>query len=199
MTDSTIPARTVPELREYLRERGLLVSGVKADLIARLEEDDARHEALVADEEDRARAMGGFLPDDEPTVLFTPADEPAVQPPVTPTTVIVVGSYEWAFRSVVADSLIGWWVAAGQPPVQLVTSGCPAGAEAIAREVGESHGWQHVTVRDEDLARVDGLAFAFVKDASAGAERVLESLRPAHWLRVLRDDTSRVVSQWGER
>ena len=32
---------TVPELRALLAERGLIVSGIKAELIARLEEDDA--------------------------------------------------------------------------------------------------------------------------------------------------------------
>ena len=31
---------TVPQLKEKLRERGLKVSGVKAELITRLEEDD---------------------------------------------------------------------------------------------------------------------------------------------------------------
>ena len=32
---------TVPELRALLAERGLIVSGIKAELLARLEEDDA--------------------------------------------------------------------------------------------------------------------------------------------------------------
>ena len=46
---------TVPELRELLAERGLTVSGIKAELIARLEEDDTslseESETLDASEE----------------------------------------------------------------------------------------------------------------------------------------------------
>ena len=43
---------TVPELRELLAERGLTVSGVKAELITRLEADDAgpSEEAASSDE-----------------------------------------------------------------------------------------------------------------------------------------------------
>ena len=56
-TEETVDyeSMTVPTLRELLAERGLIVSGIKAELIARLEEDDAslseESETLGASEE----------------------------------------------------------------------------------------------------------------------------------------------------
>ena len=41
--EPTYDSMTVPQLQDLLRERGLTVSGVKAELVARLEADDAGH------------------------------------------------------------------------------------------------------------------------------------------------------------
>ena len=57
---------TVPELRELLAERGLTVSGVKAELIARLEADDAGPSEEAPAESEEAPSEEAASSDGEP-------------------------------------------------------------------------------------------------------------------------------------
>jgi hypothetical protein len=120
-------------------------------------------------------------------------------PPVNPVTVVVVGSADWSQNALVGAVLQEWWENAGHPPVQLVTSGCPTGAEAAARQLFPQ--WHLVTVRDEGLAELrDILVFAFIRDHSPGATAALKALRrTSPWERVIRDDIRRNVSPWVNR
>lgn len=115
--------------------------------------------------------------------------------------VIVAGSFHWENESAVHEQLSTWWNGRGDPPVLLITSGCPQGAERHAREFGQAHGWQHSGLRDEELIQLpQAIAFLFIRDESAGATRVLEILDQAKvWHRVTRDETRRVVSPWADR
>jgi hypothetical protein len=123
-----------------------------------------------------------------------------IEPPA-PSVVVVIGSYAWKSPLAVHEVLGEWWAAHEKPPVMLVTSGCPAGAEAAARSFGEANGWQPRVMRDEEMPQLDGaFFFGFVKDFSEGAEKVLETLE-GHgvWLRVHRDNTDTVKSPWTSR
>jgi hypothetical protein len=126
-------------------------------------------------------------------------DLSAPPPPVDPVTVVVIGSADWSQHAVIGSVLQEWWENAGHPPVQLVTSGCPTGAEATARMLYPN--WHNVTIRDEGLTELhDVLVFAFIRDHSAGATAALKALRRHHpWERVIRDDISRNVSPWASR
>ena len=57
---------TVPELRELLAERGLTVSGVKAELITRLEADDAGPSEEAPDESAEAPSEEAASSDEMP-------------------------------------------------------------------------------------------------------------------------------------
>lgn len=133
--------------------------------------------------------------DDDSPMTVTP------DPPEPPSIVVVIGSFAWTSTHTVHETLEQWWVAHGRPPVVLVTSGCPAGAEASARSYGETVGWQPRVMRDEDLPALEGaFFFAFIRDFSDGAEKVLETLEPRGvWLRVHRDNTDTVKSPWTSR
>lgn len=131
-------------------------------------------------------------------------DSPVTVTPDTPTPpslVVVVGSYAWKSTLTVHATLEEWWVSHGRPPAVLVTSGCPAGAEASARVFGETAGWQMRIMRDEELPALEGaFFFAFIRDYSEGAEKVLETLEPRGvWIRVHRDNTDTVKSPWTSR
>ena len=151
----------------------------------------------MTDRDWAAEAWDAMQPD---TVSDANAGETAAPPPpVEPTTIVVIGSADWVLPSVVGAVLHEWWEGAGNPPVQLVTSGCPTGAEAAARELYQH--WHLVTVRDEGLVELQNvLVFAFIRDRSPGATAALKLLRRrGPWERVIRDDTRRNVSPWISR
>lgn len=133
-------------------------------------------------------------PETEPEPSPGPIDEPRVQ-------VIVVGSFDWASPATVVDVLDTWWTNHGQPPAQIITSGCPHGAEAIAREYAMRNNWQLVQVRDEELVTLtNAIAFVFIKDHSPGAEKALGWIEMAKlWHRIHREETVRQVSPWADR
>lgn len=131
---------------------------------------------------------------DQPDVRLTP-------PVLDRVTVVVVGSQSWEAGAAVEEILSNWWINHGQPPVNLVTSGCPDGAEAAARKFAAGNGWDLIQMRDEELQRLAGaIAFVFIRDQSVGASNVLVTVEQAKmWHRVFRDDTVRQVSAWADR
>jgi hypothetical protein len=116
-------------------------------------------------------------------------------------TVIVVGSFAWENEAAVRDVLESWWHEHNSPHINLVTSGCPRGAEETARKIGAEHGWTLTQIRDEELILMSqAIAFAFIKDESAGAEQAVAWLEMGKiWHRVVREDTVRTVSPWATR
>jgi hypothetical protein len=118
-----------------------------------------------------------------------------------PAVVVVVGSFHWDSPGSVTDQLEAWRVDRQPHRVMLITSGCPQGAERVAREYAGLHGWQQQQMRDEELVQLPtAIAFLFVKDESAGATRALEIIEQAKiWHRVTRDSTVRMVSPWADR
>lgn len=147
------------------------------------------------------------MTDDElADVLGQSLDSPGTAPepePVRelPAMIIVAGSFHWDNEPAVHEQLRAWWDGRSNPPVLLITSGCPEGAEKHARTFGAAHGWDHSGLRDEELIQLpQAIAFVFIRDESAGATRVLDILdRAKIWHRVTRDETRRVVSPWADR
>jgi hypothetical protein len=122
--------------------------------------------------------------------------------PVTPPTILVViGSYGWKSIQTVNSVLGEWWSNHGRPPVRLVTSGCPLGAESFARLFGELNEWEFAVMRDEEIPLYDGAFFyAFIRNKSEGAERVLGWLeRRGVEVRVVREDTTPDRNPWATR
>lgn len=119
----------------------------------------------------------------------------------TPQPVIIVGSYFWANWSAVTDALGS--VIDMHPRIQLITSGCPTGAEWFASEYVKGLGDDHpvpVTMRDEELARVEhAIVLGFVRNGSPGATAVLDKLKRIFWTRIISDDTFEQHSEWGLR
>lgn len=147
------------------------------------------------------REWDGTFPDehDEPehaTLAEHLADDTR---PATPVAVVVVGSFHWDSEATVYGALAAWWEGAGSPPVVLYTSGCPHGAEAQAVAWATHEGWSIQALRDEELVQVPGIAFAFIKDGSAGASALADELGRRTWLRRFADDTVRQTSPWADR
>ncbi|KAG7855174.1 hypothetical protein KL919_004941 [Ogataea angusta] len=72
-------SQTVPQLRELLKQRGLATNGVKADLIARLEESDKIEAQLDAGDESGAK-KDEPAPEQEPQPADTKPEEPKQEP-----------------------------------------------------------------------------------------------------------------------
>lgn len=149
-------------------------------------------------------------PDDEPWYMVDrdeplPELDPRLADAIKPTlTIIVVGSFAWTNRGAVTDALHQLWKDHGQPNIQLVTSGSPAGAEAFARELAVGFGWETATVRDESLGEIVGaLVLAFVVPKTIyepiGIEDLVEWLSHRYWTRIYREETVRQVSPWAKR
>ncbi|KAG7692877.1 hypothetical protein KL930_004223 [Ogataea haglerorum] len=68
-------SQTVPQLRELLKQRGLPTNGVKADLIARLEESD-KIEAQLDAGDDSGTGKDESAPEQEPQPAETKPEEP---------------------------------------------------------------------------------------------------------------------------
>lgn len=122
---------------------------------------------------------------------------------LAPVRVYIVSSRAWAWKSVVREVLQSYWNGIGNPPLVLITSGSPYGAEAVAYELAQGLPDQvtHEIVADEDLSRdkID-YAFAFVSNHSEGASLVLDTLKlmkvPTH----IMTETSAVVDEaWANR
>lgn len=82
MTDvaTSYEANTVEELRDELRARGLHTSGNKDELVARLEEDDAKLAAegeTVEEEEAQVEAQAEEPPDYYPPIVYSQFELPA--------------------------------------------------------------------------------------------------------------------------
>lgn len=128
-------------------------------------------------------------------------EPPAPPTPPTPAlTIIVVGSYAWTNKGTVSDALVDLWESHGQPPIQLLTSGCPLGAELIARDLALGFGWEVVTVRDEELVNIpNAIACVFIKDGSRVASKLAADLERKMWTRVHSEYTVRQVTEWSNR
>ncbi|KAG7877993.1 hypothetical protein KL905_004467 [Ogataea polymorpha] len=72
-------SQTVPQLKELLKQRGLPTNGVKADLIARLEESDKIEAQLDAGEESGAR-KDEPAPEKEPQPVDSKPEEKKQEP-----------------------------------------------------------------------------------------------------------------------
>lgn len=130
----------------------------------------------------------------------------APEPPKPTLVLIVVGSFNWTNRGAVTDALHDIWRQHGEPNVQLVTSGCPAGAEAFARELAAGFDWTHMALRDEELDKVQSaLVLGFltaddpVYDPGYEAAKVVDWLKGRFWTRIYRETTVRQVSPWSRR
>lgn len=171
-------------LRQVARDRQLSPTGNKDTLTIRLAD------SFYSEELDKAEASRQM------NELAQANAAEAARPTIV---VVVLGSYAWESKTFVSEVLINWWVAAGQPNVNLVTGGSPAGAEAFAREVAENHNWSVTTMRDEEISGLPAyIGYGFIRDNSE-IEGIIQGLSASAWWRVFRDETSRVVSRWASR
>jgi hypothetical protein len=131
-----------------------------------------------------------------------PADA-AVTTELRPLRVLVVSSSTWSHAGVVTSLIQTLWNGAGNPPLQLLTSGSPHGAEGVAMQLADQvHEVSYLQIADDQVTpdRVD-YAFAFVSNASEGATRMLNRLLvlgiPTHVM----EETSAIVKedQWASR
>lgn len=113
---------------------------------------------------------------------------------------IIVGSAHWDTWGTVRDAIAA--ILESHPRVQLITSGCPTGAEWFATEYIKALDDQvpPVTMRDEELINVrNAIVLAFIKDESQGATAVTERMKRVFWTRVYREDTYPQHSEWSHR
>jgi hypothetical protein len=112
---------------------------------------------------------------------------------------IIVGSAHWDTWGTIQNAIEG--ILENHPRIQLITSGCPTGAEWFAAEYISSMGHPApVTMRDEELINVrNAIVLAFIKDKSPGATAVTRRLRRLFWTRVFRDDTYPQHTEWSRR
>lgn len=117
--------------------------------------------------------------------------------------VLVVSSSTWAHTGVVTELIQTLWNGAGNPPLTLLTSGSPHGAEGVAMRLADTvHEVSYEQISDDMVTadRVD-YAFAFVSNASEGATRMLNRLLvlgiPTHVM----EETSAIVKEdpWARR
>lgn len=128
-------------------------------------------------------------------------------PPATPPepgaqviTLIIIGSFGWTNRGAVSDAINELWMLHDKTSFQIVTSGCPQGAEAIAREMAVGFGWPVVNIRDEELSALpSALVLGFIKDRSLGASELLKTVEEKFWTRIYAETTVRQVSGWVNR
>lgn len=113
---------------------------------------------------------------------------------------IIVGSATWDAWGTIEDAIAR--IIENHPRIQLITSGCPTGAEWFAASHVAAMGNQAapVTMRDEELTNVrNAIVLAFIKDQSSGAVVVANRLRQVFWTRVHREDTYPQHSEWSRR
>lgn len=150
-------------------------------------------EVPVSDEVDPAP-----LPESEDA----PAPAAHETPDLPPVRVLVVSSRRWAWQGIVAELIQTYWNGLDNPPLVLLTSGSPYGAEATAsRLAGTVPGVTHEFIRDEDIPRskID-YAFAFITNKSAGAERVLKLVRQANVpVHIMRETSAVINDPWLDR
>lgn len=120
-----------------------------------------------------------------------------------PVRVLLVSSRGWGWKGIVRELLQYYWNGIGNPPMTILTSGMPHGAEAVAYEFLEAgvHGLTHEVIAD-DMIRPENVdyAFAFISNASEGASKVVDRLRaleiPVHLI----EETSAVIpDRWAGR
>lgn len=138
-----------------------------------------------------------------PTENETTQDESAFMPaPTLPTQwIAVIGSSDWRNRSAVLEQIQNWWNEQGNPPLQLVTSGAPRGAELVARAGMDTLGFGHIPLPDDAIAGMTTLShvFAFVRDYSEGAQKVVDQveIKGAVPITVMREEATR--DAWSSR
>lgn len=143
----------------------------------------------------------GWPADWTPNFSANEQPEPeVVEQPVPPILLVVVGSFAWTNRGAVMDAMVELWHAHNDHPFQVVTSGCPAGAELVARDMARDFGWVSTILRDEELDQLpSALVLGFVKDDSRGASALLLRLAGKFWSRTYTERTTRQVSEWAHR
>ena len=144
--------------------------------------------------------------DEEAVAAFQEAlqAQDSAPPPRPRLTIVVVGSFAWTNRGTGTDALHSIWREHGEPPVQLITSGCTGGAELFARELAEGFGWEVAAVRDESLSELpSALVFGFVVPKTlyepVGVDELLKWLSHRYWTRIYREETHKQVSPWAKR
>lgn len=130
-----------------------------------------------------------------PAAAHLPADLPEIR-------VLVVSSSRWAWKSVVREALQTYWNGVGNPPLKLLTSGSPYGAEMVARELAQQvEGVSYEQIDDDKVnpSNVD-YAFAFItndsEDATAALNRLLVLGIPTH---IMREWSAVVNDPWLNR
>lgn len=118
-----------------------------------------------------------------------------------PVRVLLVSSRNWAWKGIVREILQTYWNGLGNPPMTLLTSGMPYGAESVAYEFLDAGNITHEVIHDSAITpeNVD-YAFAFVSNYSEGATKAVERLRVLEIPFHLVEETSAVIpDQWAGR
>lgn len=132
------------------------------------------------------------LPDTEPMeAQKMPGEDITAPTQEEPITLTVIGSSSWESPALVFAALEEWHEARGRPPVTLITSMCPVGAEQFARTYGQNAGWTVGLTDDRNIiSSTEGPVMVFSFDFSTGIEDIIDKITATRSMRVIRDGVS---------